>query len=131
MLNTWEDFQDLQERAAGVDILLELSENLRPVPIRFFLRLGDYGLPIILFGSEFQLAPRRLEAAGYWKSRANKVFLPPWVSLTYSNASRLILTLHPTFPAFLERIEIEVKEKRALEFLISREIVEKIQFPHF
>ncbi len=76
LLNTWEDFQDLQERAAGVDMLLELSENLRPVPIRFFLRLGDYGLPIILFGSEFHLAPRRLEAAGYWKSRASKVFLP-------------------------------------------------------
>lgn len=75
-LDTWEDFQGLQERAAGVGVLLELSENLRPVPIRFFLRLGDYGLPIILFGSEFHLAPRRLEAAGYWKSRGNKVFLP-------------------------------------------------------
>ena len=75
-VNTWEDLQDLQEKAARADIFLELSENIRLVPIRLFLRLGDLGLPIVLFGGEFSPGARRFEAMGYWRAMGKKAFLP-------------------------------------------------------
>lgn len=75
-VNTWEDLQDLQEKAARADIFLELSENIRLVPIRLFLRLGDLGLPIVLFGGEFSPGARRFEAMGYWRTMGKKAFLP-------------------------------------------------------
>jgi L-fucose isomerase-like protein len=92
-VNTWEDLQDLQEKAARADIFLELSENIRLVPIRLFLRLGDLGLPIVLFSGEFSPGARRFEAMGYWRSAGRKAFLP----LTHRELSEglaLIATKH-------------------------------------
>jgi len=71
-----DDLADFQENLEGVDVLLELTENLRPVPNRLYTRLGDYGLPIVVFGREFYVTPRRLEAAGYWKPRGVAVHIP-------------------------------------------------------
>jgi L-fucose isomerase-like protein len=74
-LSSWEDLPDFQESLEGTDAILELTENLRPVPIRLFLRLGDFGLPLVLFRGDFYVTARRLEAAGYWKSRGVRVHL--------------------------------------------------------
>ena len=73
-LNTWEDLLGFQEELEGADAILELTENIRPTPIRFYLRLGDFGLPLVLYGGDYTVAPRRLEAAGYWKSRGLRVY---------------------------------------------------------
>jgi hypothetical protein len=62
--STWEDLPAFQEGLEGVDAILELTENIRPIPIRFYLRLGDFGLPLVLYGGDYAVAPRRLEAAG-------------------------------------------------------------------
>jgi len=75
ILNSWEDFPDFQEGLEGAHAILELTENIRAVPIRFFLRLGDLGLPLLLFGGDYTAAARRLEATGYWRSRGAKVVL--------------------------------------------------------
>ena len=75
-ISSFDDFSDFQERLEGVDVLLELTENLRPVPIRLYIRLGDYGLPLVVFGGEFYVTPRRIEAAGYWKQRGVTVHIP-------------------------------------------------------
>jgi L-fucose isomerase-like protein len=75
-VDRWEDLQDLQEKAARADIVLELSENIRLVPLHLFLRLGDLGLPIVLFGGECSPGARRLEAMGYWRAVGKKAFLP-------------------------------------------------------
>jgi hypothetical protein len=74
-LDTWEDFPDFREKLDGVDAILELTENIRPIPIRFFVRLGDFGLPLVLYGGDYTITPRRLEATGYWKSRGVKIYL--------------------------------------------------------
>ncbi len=76
LLDGWEGLESLQDRASGADVLLEMSVNIRLVPLRLLLRLADFGLPIVLYGTEFAPGARRLEAAGYWKSRGMKVSLP-------------------------------------------------------
>jgi L-fucose isomerase-like protein len=76
ILSSWDDLSHFQENLEGVDALLELTENLRPVPIRLYLRLGDFGLPLVLFGGEFYATPRRFEATGYWRHRGVAVYLP-------------------------------------------------------
>lgn len=76
IINTWDDYSDFQEKLDGVDALLELTENLRPAPIQLCVQLGNYGLPLVLFGREFHTDPRRLEAAGYWRHRGERVYLP-------------------------------------------------------
>jgi len=73
-LKSWEDLPDFQEKLEGMDAILELTENIRPIPIRFFIRLGDFGLPLVLYGGDYTVAPRRLEATGYWKSRGLRVY---------------------------------------------------------
>jgi L-fucose isomerase-like protein len=74
-LKSWEDLPDFQEKLEGVDAILELTENIRPIPIRFYLRLGDFGLPLVLYGGDYTVAPRRLEATGYWKSKGLRVYV--------------------------------------------------------
>ena len=76
IINSWDDLSGFQESLEGVDALLELSGNLRPVPLRLYVHLGDYGLPLVLFGGEFHASPRRLEATGYWRQRGVTVHLP-------------------------------------------------------
>jgi L-fucose isomerase-like protein len=76
IISSVDDFSDLQESLEGVDALLELTDNLRPVPIRQYIRLGDFGLPIIVYGGKFCITPRRIEAAGYWKPRGVTVHIP-------------------------------------------------------
>jgi L-fucose isomerase-like protein len=76
IISSFDDFSDLQESLEGVDVLLELTENLRPVPIRLYIRLGDFGLPLVVYGGEFYVTPRRIEAAGYWKPRGVTVYIP-------------------------------------------------------
>jgi len=73
-LKSWEDLPDFQEKLEGVDAILELTANIRPIPVRFFIRLGDFGLPLVLYGGDYTVAPRRLEATGYWKSRGLRVY---------------------------------------------------------
>lgn len=74
-LSTWEDLPAFQEGLEGVDAILELTENIRPIPIRFYLRLGDFGLPLVLYGGDYAVAPRRLEAADSWRSRGVKAYM--------------------------------------------------------
>lgn len=76
LVETGDDLAGLAERAGQSDLLLEMSVNLRSVPIRLLIRLGDFHLPIVLFREEFAPGPRRLEAAGYWKHLGLSVFLP-------------------------------------------------------
>ena len=68
IINSFDDLPDFQQGLEDVDALLELTENLRPVPIRLYIRLGDFRLPIVVYGGEFYITPRRIEAAGYWKT---------------------------------------------------------------
>jgi len=75
ILNSWEDLPDFQEGLEETHAILELTENIRAVPIRLLVRLGDFGLPLLLFGGDYAVAARRLEAKGYWKSRGVKVHL--------------------------------------------------------
>ena len=75
-IDTWEDLQALRENAPDADVFLELSENIRLVPIRLLLGLADFGLPVLLFGGEFSPGVRRIEAAGYWRAEGHKVLLP-------------------------------------------------------
>ncbi|MDH7499737.1 MAG: hypothetical protein QHH30_05055 [candidate division NC10 bacterium] len=75
ILNSWEDLPGFQEGLEGAHAILELTENIRAVPIRLLLRLGDLGLPLLLFGGDYVAAARRLEATGYWRSRGVKVYL--------------------------------------------------------
>lgn len=74
-LQSWEDLSGFPEKLEGMDAILELTENIRPIPIRFFVRLGDFGLPLVLYGGDYTIAPRRLEATGYWKSRGLRVYI--------------------------------------------------------
>jgi hypothetical protein len=76
LLDGWDNLETLQDRASEADVFLELSANIRLVPVRLLLRLADFGLPIVLYGTEFAPGARRLEAAGYWKARGMKVSLP-------------------------------------------------------
>jgi L-fucose isomerase-like protein len=75
-VETGDDLAELAERADHSDLFLEMSANIRAVPIRLLLRLGDFHLPIVLFGEEFAPGSRRLEAVGYWKHLGVSVFLP-------------------------------------------------------
>lgn len=74
-LSNWEDFPGFQEDLEGADVILDLTENIRAVPLRLLIRLGDFGLPLVLFGGDYYLSPRRLEATGYWKAAGVKVYL--------------------------------------------------------
>ncbi len=74
-LKSWEDLPGFQEKLEGMDAILELTENIRPIPIRFFVRLGDFGLPLVLYGGDYTIAPRRLEATDYWKSKGLRVHI--------------------------------------------------------
>ena len=60
-----EDLALLERDLGGVDAVLELSENPRPVPIRLLIQLGEFGLPVIMYGGQFTFGVRRPEAAGY------------------------------------------------------------------
>lgn len=75
-LDTWEDLQALREHAPDADVLLELSEHIRLVPIRLLLGLADFGLPMLLFGGEFCPGVRRIEAAGCWRAEGHMALLP-------------------------------------------------------
>lgn len=76
LLETGDDLAGLEERSAQTDLFLEMSANIRMTPLRLLIRLGDFSLPIVLFGQECAPGPRRMEAAGYWKSLGKSVFLP-------------------------------------------------------
>ena len=76
LVDGWDGLEALQDRTSEADVFLELSANIRLVPVRLLLRLADFGLPIILYGTEFVPGARRLEAAGYWRARGLKVSLP-------------------------------------------------------
>lgn len=95
-LQSWEDLSGFPEKLEGMDAILELTENIRPTAIRFFIRLGDFGLPLILYGGDYAVAPRRLEATGYWKSMGARV---------YFSLSRADLRDHLSLLAAKHRIE--------------------------
>ena len=148
-LNTWDDFQGLQENAAEADIFLELSENIRLVPIRFLLRLADFGLPVVLFGSEFCPGARRIETAGYWKVRGYKVFLPltreelreqiilmaakhrieqtQALLLGSRFSSPYVITSLPDFGVALRTLGVKIQSCEAARFIEIYKAVEKAQ----
>jgi len=76
IVNTWEDFADLQQGLEDVGALIELTDNIRSVPLRLVLRLAEIGPPVILFGQEFAPGPRRLEIYGHLKAQGKNVILP-------------------------------------------------------
>ena len=139
----------LQEHAATADIFLELSENIRLVPIRLLLRLADFGLPVVLFGGEFNPGARRLETAGYWKFKGHKVFLPltreelreKIILMTAKHriertqalllgsrfSSPYVVTSLPDFGAALRTLGIKIQSCKVARFMEIYKTAEKAQ----